>query len=155
MTDTHNLWRPHVTVAALAERDGRFLMVEEEADGTLVYNQPAGHLDEGESLLTAVARETLEETAWCFEPQALVGIYRWRHPRNGVTYLRFCFSGVCRDHDPHRALDTGIRRALWLSLSDLVNAAERLRSPLVLRCIQDYLAGVRHPLELLIDVNGR
>lgn len=147
------IWKPHVTVAAVVERDQRFLMVEELADSRRVYNQPAGHLDEGESLLHAVVRETLEETAWTFTPDALVGIYRWQNPDNQATYLRLCFSGACDRHDPSRALDDGIIAAVWLSRAELA-ASTRLRSPLVLRCIDDYLAGIRYPLSLLSDIDS-
>ena len=145
------LWKPHVTVAAVVERNNRFLIVEEESDRQLVYNQPAGHLDEGESLINAVVRETLEETAWSFIPEALVGIYRWQNPGNRNTYLRICFTGHCTEHDPGRPLDEGIMQALWLSRSELI-ATERLRSPMVLRCIDDYLGGQRYPLDLLTDI---
>lgn len=147
------LWKPHVTVAAVVERNNRFLIVEEESNGQLVYNQPAGHLDEGESLVSAVVRETLEETAWSFKPEALVGIYRWQNPGNNTTYLRICFTGHCTEHDPERRLDEGIMQALWLSRSELI-ASERLRGPLVLRCIDDYLAGNRYPLALLSDLSN-
>ncbi len=148
------IWKPHVTVAALAERNGRFLMVEEEADGKIVYNQPAGHLDEGESLIEAVRRETLEETAWHFEPDAIVGIYRWISPDNHHTYLRICFAGICQKHEPTRALDQGILRALWLTRAELEGMKQQLRSPLVLRCLDDYLAGKRYPLALLNELTA-
>jgi len=146
-------WKPHVTVAAVVERNSRFLIVEEVSDGQLVYNQPAGHLDEGESLIKAAVRETLEETAWSFTPEALVGIYRWHNPDNNSTYLRVCFTGQCTIHDPNQRLDAGIVRAEWLSRAEL-SASGRLRSPLVLRCIDDYLAGIRYPLNLLSDLDG-
>ncbi len=147
------LWKPHVTVAAVVERDNRFLIVEEISDGRLVYNQPAGHLDEGESLIMAVARETLEETAWSFIPEALIGIYRWHNPGNNRTYLRVCFAGHCTSHNPHQALDTGIVRAAWLTRAELSTSGQ-LRSPMVLRCIDDYLAGLRYPLSLLNDLDA-
>lgn len=146
------IWKPHVTVAAVVERKGRFLMVEEESDGLMVYNQPAGHLDEGESLHDAAIRETLEETGWHLTPTALVGIYRWKNPASGITFLRVCFTGRCDRHDPDRALDAGILRALWMTRDELVQATDRLRSPMVLRCIDDYLAGHRHSLDLLADL---
>ncbi len=141
--------RVHVTVAAIAERDGRFLMVEEQADGRCVYNQPAGHLDEGEGLIEAVVRETLEETAWHFEPHTLVGLYLWKNPALDVSYLRACFYGHCVAHDPARALDDGIVQALWLSRAELAAASDKLRSPLVLACVDDYLTGQRYPLGVL------
>ena len=142
-------WKPHVTVAAIAERDGRFLVVEEEADGRIVFNQPAGHLDEGETLIAAVIRETLEETAWHFEPQAVTGIYLYPSSDNGMTYLRICFQGRCTSKLPGHTLDTGIIRALWLSRDELAGLDNQLRSPMVLACIDDYLAGNRYPLESL------
>jgi 8-oxo-dGTP pyrophosphatase MutT (NUDIX family) len=148
------IWKPNVVVAAIIERNGRFLLVEEEADGAVVLNQPAGHLDEGESLLDAVAREALEETAWHFEPQALVGVYRWLHPGKPVTYLRFAFSGKVTRHDPGRALDYGIVRAVWMSAEEIRSARPRHRSPQVERCIDDYLAGQRYPLGLLKELTN-
>lgn len=146
------IWKPNVTVAAVVERDGRFLLVEEETANGLALNQPAGHLEEGESLLQAVTRETLEETGWEFTPQALLGIYRWRSPR-GITYLRFAFVGVLGAHDAARELDTGIVRALWLSPADIEAQRARHRSPQVQHCVVDYLAGTRYPLTLLHDID--
>jgi 8-oxo-dGTP pyrophosphatase MutT (NUDIX family) len=143
------LWTPHLTVATIVEREGRFLMVEEYAEGQLVYNQPAGHLDDREAIPAAAIRETLEETAWEVTLDALVGIYHWRHPDNIMTFVRFCFAATGRQHDPHRALDTGIQRAVWLSRAEIAALGERLRSPMVLRCIDDYLAGHRYPLHLV------
>lgn len=125
-------------------------MVEEEADGQTVINQPAGHLEAGESLLDAAIRETLEETAWRFAPSALTGVYRWQHPDKDITFLRFCFTGEVSDHDPARTLDDGILRALWLSREEL--ATRNLRSPMVLRCVDDYLAGKRYPLDVCQDL---
>ncbi|HQU16407.1 MAG: NUDIX hydrolase [Chromatiales bacterium 21-64-14] len=145
-------WKPHVTVATLAERDGRFLVVEEEIRGRLVFNQPAGHLDPGESLVQAAIRETLEETAWHFQPRWLTGIYRWVEPSRSVTFLRFCFAGTCDRQEPGRTLDAGIHRALWLTRAELEAHGPRHRSPLVLRCLEDYQAGHRYPLELLQDL---
>ncbi|MEO6697665.1 MAG: NUDIX hydrolase [Gammaproteobacteria bacterium] len=146
------IWKPNVTVAAVVERQGRFLIVEEDADGKRVYNQPAGHLDENESLVEAVIRETLEETAWRFEPTALVGVYRWKNIHTGITYLRICFTGVCHDEEAGRPLDQGIVQAVWLKRDELTALGTQLRSPLVLRCIDDYLAGQHYPLSLLMDV---
>jgi len=142
-------WKPNVTVAALIERDGRFLLVEEETDGGLRFNQPAGHLDEGESLVAACARETLEETAWSFTPTALVGIYQWPRPQGDITYLRFAFSGELGTHEEGRVLDDGILRAVWMTPDEIRANADRHRSPLVWQCVADYLAGRRFPLELL------
>ncbi len=141
-------------MAAIVERDGRFLLVEEtDGRGRQVLNQPAGHLEAGESLSNAVVRETLEETAWQVEPLALTGIYRWVHPDNGETFLRFCFAVRCLTHEPERALDPDILRTVWLNRTQLTAEAARLRSPLVLRALDDYLAGQRYPLELLADVS--
>jgi 8-oxo-dGTP pyrophosphatase MutT (NUDIX family) len=145
-------WHPHVTVAAVAERDGRFLCVQETVDGRSVINQPAGHLEPGESLVDAVVRETLEETGWTFAPLGLVGLYRWRVSPDGATYLRLTFHGELVAHDPTRALDTGIDSVLWLSHTQLARAGSRLRSPLVLRSLADYLAGRRYPLSLLQEL---
>jgi 8-oxo-dGTP pyrophosphatase MutT (NUDIX family) len=140
-------WNPEVTVAAVVMRDGRFLVVEERISGNLVLNQPAGHLEEGETLQAAVIRETREETAWRFVPQALVGTYLWRNPANGRSFLRFAYCGDVDDFRPRQALDKGIVRALWATREELLAQPARLRSPLVMRCIDDFLAGRRHPLE--------
>lgn len=148
------IWKPHATVAAVIEHNGRFLMVEENSEGDIVYNQPAGHLDPNESLVDAAIRETREETAWGFRPEAIVGIYRWVHEPTQRTYLRVCFSGTCHDHQPQQALDEGIIQALWLSREDMLAQADKLRSPLVMRCVDDYLAGHRYPLHLLTDVSA-
>jgi ADP-ribose pyrophosphatase YjhB (NUDIX family) len=139
-------------VAAIIEREGKFLLVEEEADGKIVLNQPAGHLDEGERLIDAVVRETLEETAWHFEPQALLGIYRWPNPAKQVTYLRFAFIGDVTRHEPERRLDHGIIRAVWMTPQEIQASRARHRSPQVERCLSDYLAGHRYPLALLTDL---
>jgi NADH pyrophosphatase NudC (nudix superfamily) len=149
------IWKPNVVVAAIVEQDGKFLLVEEKAEGKLVLNQPAGHLDEGESLLNAVARETLEETAWHFEPQALLGVYRWPHPTKNITYLRFAFIGQVTRHEPERRLDKGIVRAVWMTAEEIRAEKARHRSPQVERCLNDYLAGQRFSLELLKDLTGK
>ncbi|MCJ7453113.1 MAG: NUDIX hydrolase [Steroidobacteraceae bacterium] len=146
---TGMVWKPDVTVAAVAERDGRFLLVEERASGRVVLNQPAGHLEDGESLLEAVVRETLEETAWDFLPKAVVGVYLWRPAQQGRSFLRITFSGELVAHDPSRRLDRGIIRTRWLGRDELLAPSVRLRSPLVLQCVDDYLAGVHHPLSLI------
>lgn len=143
---------PHVTVAAVVERDGRYLLVEEHSPSGVVYNQPAGHVEPDEGLIEAVIRETCEETAWRFEPTALLGVYRWVSPTSGDTYLRFCFTGDCIDHDPTQPLDTGIIRTWWLTRSEIDEIAGQLRSPLVTRCIDDYRSGRRYPLALYADV---
>ena len=143
--------RPRVTVASVVERDGRFLVVEERSDsgGGLVINQPAGHVEHGETLAEAVARETFEETAWRFSPEFLVGVYVWAHPSGSSSYLRVCFGGSVHGHEPDSPLDAGIERALWLSREELAAQGGRLRSPLVLGVIDDYLAGERYPLSVL------
>lgn len=142
-------WKPHVVVAAVIEQDGRFLMVEETDNGAIVYNQPAGHLEENESLVNAVIREIQEETAWGFSPEAICGVYRWPHPDKNITYLRFCFTGKHHDHTPNQDLDNGILRALWMTREELVAKDRQLRSPMVLRCIDDFLSGQRYSLQLL------
>ncbi len=143
---------PEVTVAAVVERDGRFLMVEERIAGRLVLNQPAGHLEDAETLLDAVIRETREETAWRLLPQALIGVYLWRNPDDGRSFLRFAFCGTVDDHQAAQPLDTGIQRALWLNRAQLLAQAGRLRSPLVMRCLDDYLLGRRQPLETVASL---
>jgi 8-oxo-dGTP pyrophosphatase MutT (NUDIX family) len=146
------VWKPSVTVAAIIERDGRFLLVEEETSDGIRFNQPAGHLDPNESLAEAVARETLEEAAYEFTPTGLVGVYMSRYvssrTRKEVTYLRFAFCGdLGAQHD--RELDEGILRAIWMTRDELVACQEKHRSPLVLQCIDDYLAGQRMPLSVI------
>lgn len=143
-----DIWSPHLTVAAIVEDAGRFLLVEEYAGGEeLVYNQPAGHLDEHETLAAAAIRETLEETAWEIEVQAIVGIYYWTHPK-GHTFVRTCFAAKPLHHHRGQPLDEGIQRAIWLTWDEIVALGPKLRSPMVLRCIEDYRAGRRYPLEL-------
>jgi ADP-ribose pyrophosphatase YjhB (NUDIX family) len=141
--------RPDLTVAAVVEQDGRFLLVEERVGNLLVFNQPAGHVERGEKLIDAVVRETLEETAWKFVPQALVGVYLWEHPDKQRNFLRFAFSGIVSDHDPHRRLDHGIKRALWMSREQAALQMSRLRSPMVLRCMDDYLSGKSYSLDIV------
>ena len=145
-------WTPHVTVAAMVERHGALLLVEEAIQGRLVLNQPAGHWEEGESLIEGVQREVLEETGYAFQAESLVGIYRWAVPDRNFTYLRFAFAGTVSAEPVRDTLDHNILRALWLTPEEVEAEAERLRSPLVLRCLQDYLAGRRFPLGLLNDV---
>ena len=146
-----HVWKPSVTVAAIVERDGRFLLVEENTSQGLRINQPAGHLEFGESLEQAVIRETLEETAHDFRPTALLGLYLLNTGQQAsqATYLRVAFAGELGDEHPHRVLDTGIIRTLWLTREQVCERADTLRSPLVLRCIDDYLAGQRGGLDLL------
>ena len=146
-------WKPNVTVAAIIERDGRFLLVEEHTADGLRLNNPAGHLDCGETPQQACAREALEETAHRFTPTALVGVYLARtrrdHADEDVTYLRFAFSGELGARETDRALDTGIVRTLWMTPDEVRASAARYRSPLVMQCIEDYLAGRRYPLSLI------
>jgi len=146
-------WRPSVTVAAVIERDGKFLLIEEETSDGIRLNQPAGHLDPFESLEQAVVREVLEETAYDFTPTGLVGMYmsRYRSARTGeaVQYLRFAFCGVAGALHEGRPLDEGILRTMWLTRDEIAACAERHRSPLLLTCVDEYLAGKRAPLDLL------
>lgn len=148
-------WKPSVTVAAVVQRAGRYLLVEEHTPEGLKLNQPAGHLDPGETPQQAVVRECLEETACAFAPQALLGIYlaRFERPALGgqaaedITYLRFAYCGSVGEPEPGRALDQPIVRTLWLTPDELRAQARRLRSPLVLRCVDDHQAGIRHALD--------
>jgi len=147
-------FKPHVTVAAVVEVDGRFLVVEETAGGRRVLNQPAGHLERGESITDAVVRETLEEAAVDIEPTALIAVYRWAHPTRDRTFVRFTFAArVLRQHRG-RALDDGIHRALWLTREELAARPARLRSPMVLRSIDDSRDGPGYPLSLLRELTG-
>jgi 8-oxo-dGTP pyrophosphatase MutT (NUDIX family) len=144
-------WKPSVTVAAVIEQDGRFLLVEEHTADGLRLNNPAGHLEAGESLAQAVEREALEETARCFSPSHLIGVYlaRVRRGDEDITYLRFAFAGSVGEPEPGRALDAGIVRTLWLTPAEIEASRERHRSPLLWRCVQDHLAGRRYPVDLL------
>lgn len=147
------VWKPSVTVAAVIERDGSFLLVEEEADGRRVYNQPAGHWEPGETLVDACVRETLEETAWRCEPRQLVGVYRWHYAPADNTFLRFTFACVPLGLDASRQLDREIVRAVWLTADEIRTLAPVHRSPLVMRCIDDFIAGQRWPLEVITHVD--
>lgn len=143
-------WKPNVTVAAVIEQDGKYLLVEEDQrDLGILLNQPAGHLEPNESIIQASIREVLEETAYSFTPQWLIGIYHWHSCAVDTTFLRFALSGVVRDFDPSRTLDSGILRAAWFDLDEIRGRRNSHRSPLVMRCIEDYLAGKRYPLEIL------
>ncbi len=148
-----NRWKPNVTVAAVVERDGHFLLVEEETADGLRLNNPAGHLDPGESPLQACVREVLEETAFDFTPTALVGVYlnRFRRTRTGddITYMRFAFAGRLGTHHAWRQLDDGIVRALWMTPEEIRASRARHRSHMLLRCVEDYLAGQRFGLEVV------
>jgi len=145
-------WNPEVTVAAVVEIDGRFLIVEERIGDRLVLNQPAGHLEDRETLLEAAIRETREETAWRFHPEALVGVYLWRSPVTERSFLRFAFCGTVDDHQPKLTLDKGIVRTLWMSYEQLLAQPARLRSPMVTRCLEDYRRGSRQPLDSIASL---
>lgn len=145
--------RPRVTVAAVVEREGRFLLVRERsARGDLVINQPAGHLETGESLVEAVIRETREETGWKFIPQAVVGVYQWQHPDEAKCFVRFAVCGAVTHRYRNPVLDDGIEEVVWLSVDEVAAESRMLRSPLVMRGIRDYLAGERFPLALLKQI---
>jgi 8-oxo-dGTP pyrophosphatase MutT (NUDIX family) len=144
----HRFWQPDVTVATLVVRDGRLLCVEENVEGRVVINQPAGHLEPDEAVVDAARRETREETGWDVRVTALVGAYQWK-AGSGRHYLRFAFAAEPVAHDPGQALDTGIVRAVWMTPAELDAARARHRSPLVWQVVQDFLAGQRHPLTLL------
>jgi 8-oxo-dGTP pyrophosphatase MutT (NUDIX family) len=143
------VWKPHVTVAAVIEQQGKFLLVEEHTSEGVLFNQPAGHLEPGETLLDAVIRETLEESAYHFVPTALVGVYQWHQPLHDRTYLRFAYAGEIVGHDAERTLDTGIIRALWLTPEEIKAQIQLHRSPLVIDCLQDHMRGVRFPLNVV------
>ncbi len=143
-------WPPHITVATIVCQDEKFLMVEETSDGKLVYNQPAGHLEPNESLEQAAIRETFEETGWLVAPKHVSGIYKYVAP-NGTVYYRTTFIADALKHDPDVTLDEGIERAVWLSYDELKAQADKMRSPLVLKNIEDYLSGCKYPLSLIDD----
>jgi NADH pyrophosphatase NudC (nudix superfamily) len=143
------VWKPHVTVAAVIEQDQRFLIVEEETCNGLQFNQPAGHLEEGEDLIAAIKREVLEETAWQFEPEHIVSIQLWRKNPDFPSFVRVCFSGHCHSLNPTQQLDEGIIAAHWLTRDEIEAQRHRLRSPLVLISVDEYLSGQRYPLSLL------
>jgi 8-oxo-dGTP pyrophosphatase MutT (NUDIX family) len=149
-------WTPHATVATIVEKDGLFLLVEEsrlineQGDFGIVYNQPAGHIDEGESITAAAIRETFEETRWQVALKHLIGIYIYTAPANGVTYHRYCFAAEAISHHTENTLDDGILDAKWLSW-DEIQQLDNLRSPLVKRCFQDHMEGKQYPLELIYE----
>lgn len=142
-------WMPHATVAAIVEDNGKFLLVEEITERGNRFNQPAGHLEDNETLLQAVVRETLEETAYAFNPTSLLGVYHWKHVHNETTYLRFAFIGNVSNHQPLLALDEGIIRAVWMSVDEIRSNALLMRSPQVLTCVEDYLRGQQFPLSVV------
>jgi ADP-ribose pyrophosphatase YjhB (NUDIX family) len=141
--------RPRITVASIIEENGRFLLVEEERNGRLVLNQPAGHLEHGESLIEAAIRETHEETGWQFTPESLLGMYQNESTSLNLTYIRFAFRGTATAPVGTPQLDEGIVRAVWMTLEEIRAEHARLRNPLVLRCIQDWLNGQSYPLDWL------
>lgn len=148
-------WSPHIVVATVVERDGRFLFVEEQINGQLWLNQPAGHWEQGETLIEGAIRETVEESGWDVEPTDFLGVYEWQSPGLGYPFVRFSFAARALRHHPGRALDTGIVRALWLTRDELAREAHRTRSPSVERSLDDYLSGQRYPLSLLQHLTPR
>lgn len=147
-------WKPHVTVAAIIEQDQKYLLVEEMVDGKMVLNQPAGHLEPGESIVDAVIRETREETACIFKPESLIGLYRWCMEKKDRTYIRYSFSGIITEILENQPLDDDIERTLWLSYEEIKTQPERLRSPLVLRCIEDHQNGQVFSMDILKDLGN-
>lgn len=143
-------WTPHATVATIVEKDGRFLMVEENINGIAVINQPAGHIEANETVLDAARRETLEETGWNVTPTALIGLYVYTAPSNGVTYHRYCFAANANSEVSNARLDDGIIGPRWMTIEEL-RTSEQLRSQMVLTCVEDYLAGRRFPLNLIVE----
>jgi len=151
------VWKPHLTVAAVIEKNHRFLLVEEETESGLQFNQPAGHLEENEDLISAVKREVFEETSWLFEPEYFIGFHLWRKNEGSPTYFRACFSGYCHSHDPNKPLDTGVIAVHWLNREEVESKKNQklLRSPLVSACIDEYLNGSRYPLTLVKSLLDR
>ena len=147
------IWKPNTTVAAIIEQDGRFLMVEENTNEGVRINQPAGHLEDGESLFDGVVREAFEETAYEFTPTALLGIYHWQRPSKDISYLRFAFIGKLGKHHADQKLDDGIIRAVWMTHEELKASQAIHRSPQVLKCVEDYLAGQQFPLSVITHFN--
>ena len=143
------IWKPHVTVAAIIERDQQFLLVEEHTDNGIAFNQPAGHLESGESLIDAVQREVNEETAWQFDPEYITSIQLWRKNPDAPSFLRVCFAGSCHTFQAKQTLDEGIIATHWLTRNEISAKKSQLRSPLVLTTIDQYLQGEHHPLSLL------
>jgi NADH pyrophosphatase NudC (nudix superfamily) len=143
------VFKPHVTVAAVIEINQQFLLVEENTSKGLAFNQPAGHLEAGETLLEAVKREVSEETAWQFEPEALIAVQLWRKQPDFPSFLRFCFCGKVHSHNPTQLLDDGIVTTHWLNYTDIISRSAHLRSPLVIKSIDQYLSGQRYPLSIV------
>ncbi len=147
-----NQFKPNTTVAAIVELNGQFLLVEESTERGNRFNQPAGHLEDNETLIQAVIRETLEESAYDFTPTALLGVYHWKHPHNDTTYLRFAFIGKVGVHYETQELDAGIIRAVWMTADEIREKSALTRSPQVLTCIEDYLSGKSYPLEVITNL---
>ena len=146
------IWTPRLTVAAVIETDGKFLMVEERKDARTVYNQPAGHVENQESIQDAIIREVKEETAWDFTPEYIVGFYKWRKQDIDTTFIRLCFAGSVAHHDPEQALDDGILAANWFSHEEITAIdAQRMRSPMVRQCLDDYRRNIKYPLEMISE----
>ena len=146
------IWTPRLTVAAVIETDGKFLMVEERKDARTVYNQPAGHVENQESIQDAIIREVKEETAWDFTPEYIVGFYKWRKQDIDTTIIRLCFAGSVTHHDPKQALDDGILAANWFSHEEITAIdAQRMRSPMVRQCLDDYRRNIKYPLEMISE----
>ena len=142
-------FKPNTTVAAIVEQNGKFLLVEEKTDRGNRYNQPAGHLEDNETLIAAVIRETMEEAAYEFTPEALLGVYLWKHEHNDTTYLRFAFIGKVGVHYPLQELDDGIVQTVWMDIDEMRDKANLMRSPQVLMCVEDFLAGKHYPLQVV------
>lgn len=142
-----NNWIPHVTVATIVEKNQKFLMVEEDLHGKKLLNQPAGHLDQGETLVQAAIRETQEESGWLVEIQYLIEFAQWTSPNSDTHFLRACFAGTAIQHFPEQKLDEGIIRALWMTRDEVKDNLDRLRSPLVLHHIDHYIAGKKYDLD--------
>ena len=149
---SRDVWRPHVTVACVVTDRDRYLMVEEEVNGCVAYNQPAGHLDDFESLQQAAVRETREETGWTVALTHLIGVHQWRSKEHGQVIVRFSFAAKPLHHDRQQPLDAGVRRALWLTRGEIVALGDQLRSPMVLMSIDDWLAGQRLPLSVVTSL---
>lgn len=145
-------WKPHLTVAAVIERDGQFLMVKERSDNLTVYNQPAGHVENEETIFDAIVREVNEETAWHFTPEYIVGLYKWRKADIDRTFVRICYSGTVKDHNALQQLDDGILSANWMTIEELMNMdTQKMRSPMVRQCINDYGKGSQFPLDFITE----
>jgi len=147
------IWKPHVTVATIVCKEKQFLMVEEDIRGKSELNQPAGHLESGESLLEAACRETFEETAYRIQLVHLIGIYQWTSPLSHKEFIRFCFSGEVISHVPEQPLDSGIIAAHWFSHEQILERSAQLRSPMIIQSIGDYLSGITYPLSLVQWMN--